>query len=220
MKTRLVEDFICANLEPLRVYVRQPFIGKLGRLQRKSTVVVRTTHEMGAAFMEWKADLKTVRWQHVLKAAPSQEKKEKTMKAIPSKEELRQIERATMGNDPYYDGPFNRKLRWRVLAIMSAWHQQNGTTATLVRWWTVQDLAVWANGTETSVSSALRDLRKKHCGGYVVIRRRGKGGLSEYSLLPGSNSLGSSLSVAVPDVITEAMKHGDSMRLVVNHELA
>ncbi|KKL71094.1 hypothetical protein LCGC14_2098310, partial [marine sediment metagenome] len=61
MKTRLVEDFICANLEPLRVYVLphdQPFTVP------ESTIVVRTTHEMGAAFMEWKTDLKTVRWQH------------------------------------------------------------------------------------------------------------------------------------------------------------
>ena len=199
MKTQLVEDFICSNLEPLRVYVRQPFIGKLGRLQRKATVIVRTTHEMGAAFMEWKTDLKTVRWQHVLKATPAQKKKEKTMKAIPSKEELRKIERATMGNDPYYDGPYNRKLRWRVLAVMSAWHNGNDSAAGMVRWWTVQDLAVWANGTETSVSSALRDLRKKRCGGYVVIRRRGKGGLSEYSLLPGQNGL-------------PAMQHGDTVR--------
>ena len=185
MKARLVEDFICGNLEPLRVYTISPF-------KRKSTVVVRTTCEMGAVFApfaEWKTDLTTVRWQHVLKAAPCQKKKEKLMKAIPSKEELRKIERATMGNDPYYDGPYNRKLRWRVLAIMSAWHQQNGTTATLVRWWTVQDLAVWANGTETSVSSALRDLRKRRCGGHIVIRQRGKCGLSEYSLLPGGNVL-------------------------------
>ncbi len=194
MKTRLVEDFICANLEPLRVYTLSPF-------KRKSTVVVRTTHEMGAALAEWKTDLATVRWQHLPKErkVSPKEKRVKTMKAIPSKEELRQIERATMGNDPHYNGPYNQNLRWRVLARLSAWHRESGTHANFVQWWTVQALAELANGTETSVSSAIRDLRKKRCGSHTVIRRRGKGGLSEYSLLPGGETL-------------SAMCHGATVR--------
>jgi DNA integrity scanning protein DisA with diadenylate cyclase activity len=87
----------------------------------------------------------------------------------------------------------------------------------------VQVLAECANGTETSVSSAIRDLRKKRCGAHIVIRRRGKCGLSEYCLLPGGHALkleGSeathTFSPATPDAIMKAIKHGETLRLVVS----
>ncbi len=99
---------------------------------------------------------------------------------IPSDDELAEIERMTRLNDPHFDGKYNRTLRLRVLAILSAWHRRRGQP----EFFTVQELARRARGTETSASSAVRDLRKKKNGGFTVVRRRLEGGLSDYMMLP------------------------------------
>jgi len=99
---------------------------------------------------------------------------------IPTDEELAEIERMTRLNDPAFDGPHNRKLRHRVLAVMSAGYRKNEVP----EFFTVQKLAPVVRGTETSVSSAIRDLRKKKNGGFTVIRGRLENNVSEYMLLP------------------------------------
>ncbi len=99
---------------------------------------------------------------------------------IPTDEELAEIERMTRLNDPAFDGPHNRKLRHRVLAVMSVWYRKNGVP----EFFTVQQLSPVVRGTETSVSSAIRDLRKKKNGGFTVIRRRLESNVSDYMLLP------------------------------------
>lgn len=75
--------------------------------------------------------------------------------------------------DPEYDGELARRNVDRALAALF-----NG------EWWSVQRLAVTIEATETSASSALRDLRKLKYGGWNVVRRRLENGLSEYRLFP------------------------------------
>jgi hypothetical protein len=52
------------------------------------------------------------------------------------------------------------------------------------RWRTLHDLSVLAKGTEASVSARLRDLRKPRFGGFEVERKRKKGGLFLYRVVP------------------------------------
>lgn len=59
----------------------------------------------------------------------------------------------------------------RVYEVMSDGH-----------WHTLYELAIKANGSQTSVSARVRDLRKDKFGGMTVERRRIDRGLFEYRL--------------------------------------
>jgi hypothetical protein len=47
-------------------------------------------------------------------------------------------------------------------------------------WFTLAELASYANGSEAGVSARLRDLRQPKHGGYIVERERVSGGLWRY----------------------------------------
>jgi hypothetical protein len=52
------------------------------------------------------------------------------------------------------------------------------------RWRTLRELAYCADGTESSVSARLRDLRKERFGSHVVERQYIQNGLFKYRLIP------------------------------------
>jgi hypothetical protein len=99
----------------------------------------------------------------------------------PKIEELRQIRDETAANNEEANST-NETLRENVRKILARWH---GSKDKKPHWWSVQALRKELTyGTETSISSACRDLRKPKNGGHTVLPRRLPKSVTEYLLLP------------------------------------
>lgn len=129
-----------------------------------------------------------------------------------------------MNQDSFFDGdtyePLQDKERLETL------FERVKSTMAGAQWWTLEELAAQAKGSQASVSARIRDLRKERFGGWEIVRRRlqsaPESGVWEYQMT-GQHVVPTTEQPAVPTTeqpaIPKSVLAGKAPRGTVEQEL-